>query len=190
MANKIKYGLKNVHYAIITDTDGTITYGTPVKLPGAVSISLKSTMSTSDIPADDNPEYATVYENKGYDGDIEFQIFSDEAKVALLGATLDSNKCLVENKDDAPVPFALLFEFSGDEKAIRHVLYNCTLSKPDVESSTKGDKAESKTDKLSIKVRPAVDTGDIKYKTSDTTTTAVYDAWYDAVTLRNSTVGA
>ena len=55
-------------------------------------------------------------ENKGYDGEIEFQIFNDDDKVACLGATLDSNNCIVEGKDDVPLPQALMFEFAGDQR--------------------------------------------------------------------------
>ena len=108
-------------------------------------------------------------------------------KVAILGQTLDSNNCIVESKTDKPNPVALLFEFATDVKAIRHILYNCLISKPDVESTTKGDKLETKTDKLAIKARPATDTGDVKYKTTENTPSAIYDAWYNAVTLKNST---
>jgi phi13 family phage major tail protein len=159
-------------------------------MPGAVNLSLKGNTTSTSIPADDDPDYAQIIENLGYDGDIEFQIFGDQDKVDCLGATRDSNGCIVENKDDKPNPQALLFEFAGDKKAIRHVLYNCTFTKPDIESATKGDKAETKTDKLSIKARPALDTGDIKYKTSDATPTSVYNNWYNIVTLKNTTIGA
>ena len=65
-ANKVKYGLKNVHYALVTETvatDGsgavTSSYGSLKALAGAVSLSLSSTASKSVFRADDSDYYVS-----------------------------------------------------------------------------------------------------------------------------------
>lgn len=40
-ANKVKFNIKNVHYALLNEgADGEVTWETPKKIPGAVSIAL------------------------------------------------------------------------------------------------------------------------------------------------------
>ena len=54
MGNKVKFGLKNVHYAPITaSVDGEPTFGVPKRLPGAVSLTLDVQGEEVEFEADD-----------------------------------------------------------------------------------------------------------------------------------------
>lgn len=86
--NKIKFGLKNVYRAPVTISEGTVTYGTPVRIYGAVTLSVSPDITRTAIAADDNPEYAVTMEDNGYTGDIEFQALTDADRVALFGSTV------------------------------------------------------------------------------------------------------
>lgn len=50
----------------------------------------------------------------------------------ILKEEQDANKVLVENANSETGSFTLLFEFDGDIRKIRHVLYNCTASRPTI----------------------------------------------------------
>jgi len=179
--NKIKYNLKNVYAAILTKNGNSYTYATPTAIPGAVSMSL-------DAEGDANPFYADgiVYfrssANNGYSGDLEIALIPEWFREQVLRETKDTNGVFIETSDiSEPVYFALLFEFDGDQKAIRHVLYNCSVSKrPTLASQTKEASIEPGTETLSLTADPRED-GLVKARTGDDTDNAVYTTWYSAV---------
>ncbi len=193
MGNKVKYNLKNVHAARLTETvtGGTVTYtyDTPQAIPGAVSISL-------DAEGESNPFYADgiVYfrsvTNNGYSGDLEMALIPEWFRTEILQETLDDNGVLVEKNDlHENVKFALLFEFDGDVNCIRHVLYNCTSSRPSIESQTKENTVSPGTESLTITADPRSD-GLVKARTGDTTDNATYAGWYSAVYVPAAAAGA
>lgn len=178
--NKVRFGLKNAHYAKATfDEDGNVTYGKPVRLPGAVSLSMDPEGENENFYADD-VVYYVINNNAGYEGDLELALIPEEFLTDILHEEMDSNGVLAENANSTFERFALLFEFTGDQKAIRHVLYCCSASRPSVEGETMEDEKEVQTEELSI-IASALANGYVKAKTSANTSKAVYDAWYDAV---------
>ena len=182
--NKVKFGLKNVHYAPLTLTGGVPSYSSPIPIPGAVSMSLSVNGEPENFYADDGVYYV-INNNMGYEGDLEIALIPESFRTGPLGEVLDGNNVLVERSDTQLAPFALLFEFDGDQKHIRHVLYNCTASRPSIEGNTKEETLEVKTETLTIKAAPLPD-GKVKAKTGDITDSTVYDGWYGSVYIAST----
>ncbi len=183
MSNKVKYGLKNAYYAPLTMVNGKTMYETPIAIKGAVSISLSPEGDPVEFEADDSV-YFEETSNNGYSGDLEFALIPDEFKRDIMGETIDSNGAMIENVNAKFRPFALMFEFNGDRNATRHVLYNCRASRTDIASKTKGKTIDVTPEKLSITVRPAEDTSDVKAKLYSGQTG--YDTFFSGVYLKNS----
>lgn len=178
--NKVKYNICNVHYAVITKAeDGTVTFATPVAIPGAVSISLDPKGEPESFYAD-GVEYYVINNNQGYDGDLEVALIPEAFRQDVLLETADANQVLVENSNSQTGSFALLFEFDGDVRKIRHVMYNCSASRPSISAKTNEEGKEVQTETLTIKSRPLAN-GLVKAKTGDSTTEAVYSDWYKSV---------
>lgn len=178
--NKVKFNICNVHYAPISVTEeGTIAFATPVPMPGAVSIAMDPTGEPESFYAD-GVEYYTINNNQGYEGDLELAMIPEDFRTDILKEEADANKVLVENANSETGSFALLFEFDGDIRKIRHVLYNCSASRPTIESKTNEEDKEVQTETLTVKARPMAN-GCVKAKTGDSTTETVYTNWYKSV---------
>lgn len=185
MSNKIKYGLKNVYYAVATiAADGSATYETPVALPGAVSLSMDPQGELTPFHAD-NIVYYMSSANNGYEGDLTLAMVPDSFKKDVLGYVEDTKKVLVEDADAEPAHFALLFQFEGDSKAIRRVLYNCVAGRPTDNGNTKEENVSPETDQLSLTAttiyNASLDKNVVKAECNDTTDADVYAGWFTNV---------
>lgn len=183
--SKVKYGLKNVHYAVGTvATDGTITYGDPVEFPGAVSMSLDAQGERSVFYADD-VEYYVTQNNQGYQGDLEVALVVDDFHKDVLGEFEDAKKVFLEDADAPTVYFALMGEFAEDVKAKRWCLYKCTASRPSTAGQTKGETVEPQTETVQITASPVYDSVTkkriVKASTYASTDATVYENWYESV---------
>ena len=163
--NLVKYGIKNVTIFPITaidttKTDGTAyTYGTPFALPGAQTINLSAQWASNTIYADDIA-YAEQTANLGYDGTLQNVKINAAFEQQILG-WLNGQ----ENADTIPKSFGLAFQFTGDKNNGRIMFYHVDLTKaPDIVHNTKTNSLSNDSDSMSIKVKPRLDTHDVKLK--------------------------
>lgn len=186
MPNKVKFNLCDVYYApLIKNTVDTVEYGKPVALPGAVSLSLDPNGEQEPFYAD-GIEYYVVSNNMGYTGDLELALIPESFRTDIMKETADTNKVLIEYADVEFSKFALLFRFDGDVKQIKHVLYNCSVSRPKIESKTNEESKEVQTETLSLSAHPLA-IGVVKAKTGDNTVNSVYSNWFKNVYVPGKT---
>ena len=179
--NKVKYNIKNAHYAKQNETeDGTITFETPVPIKGAVSVSFDANGDINPFYADGIQYYVSAA-NNGYEGDAEFALIPDQFREDILKEQKDEKGVLHEVSETGDTQkFAFLFEFDGDQKAIRRVLYNCTATRPSIESDTKEENIEPGTETITISNSP-LPNGRVKAQTTVDTYKTTYDGWYKTV---------
>lgn len=184
MANKVKYGLKNVYYAVATidAATNTATYGTPVAWPGAVNLSLDAEGETTKFRAD-NVDYWVGQSNNGYSGDFESALIPDSFRTDVLGDIEDDNDVIIENAGAPTKAFALMFQFEGDANATRHVLYNCTATRPSVSGATTDEEIEPQTETLELTAvaihNASLDKDIVKARCNEGD--APYATWFSAV---------
>lgn len=180
--NKIEYGLRNVYYALIESYDVNTqkyTYGTPVPIPGAVSVSFSASGDSSPFYAD-NIVYYNVQTNAGYEGDLEIALIPDSFRTDILGEK-EIDGMLAEISDATGKEFALMFQFEGDASGKRHVMYRCSSKRPDVASKTKEDNTTPNTSMLTITCMARENDHYIKSSLLEAKNKTRYDNWFTKV---------
>lgn len=189
MANKVRFGLTNVYYAILTESENAApSYGTPKRLLGAVSLDLSQEGTTNAFYAD-NIEFFRTEANNGYTGSLELARVSDDALKDIWGFGYDStNKLIYETSLKDPKPFALLFQVEGDANEDLYVLYKVYASRPNIGSTTINENGkEPQTQTVDISALPLPDptggvlNGKIYLRTDSSTSTSIKNAWFSSV---------
>lgn len=183
MANKVKFGLSNVHIAPITaiSSAGAYTYGTIFEVPGAVNLTLDANGDTTDFFAD-NIKYYTTSANQGYTGSLEMALLNDDFREKILNEAKDSNGAHIEDADYDTVGFALGFQIEGDTAGRRFWYYNVKATRPNGDASTIENTKEPKTESVDITASPRIGDHRVKAmieKTSENTTT--YNGFFSTV---------
>lgn len=178
--NKVKFNIKNVHYAVIEEGG---SFGTPVAMPGAVSLSLEQQGEITPFYADGIVFYQSA-SNGGYNGDLEVALVPDEFRKDVLQEEEDTNKVLFENANKNGKSFALGFQIDGDKEPTLFWFFNCTATRPNVESETTEDTKEPGTDTLTISCAPD-ENGDVRAKTQAGVAENIRTEWFDEVYTKN-----
>ena len=191
MANKVKYGLQNVYYAVATiDSNNVATYGTPKPWKGAVNLSLDAEGGTTKFRAD-NIDYWIGQSNNGYSGDFESALIPDDFRKDILGDITDINGIDLEDAGAKTKYFALLFQFEGDATNTRHVMYKCSATRPSVTGATTDEEIEPQTETLTLTAtaihNESLNKDIVKARCAEGETP--YATWFDAV-YEASTISA
>ena len=180
---RVKFGIRNVFYALIKQGESGIKYDTPKPLKGAVSLSISPEGDEVEEYADDSKWFSDKV-NNGYKGSIELEVLPKEFCVDVLGQKIDSKGGLLETTDDSGKEFALLWEFQigGDSKVRgkRSVLYRCTASRSEDSGTTKEKSIKPEHAKIDIVASGREKDSAVKY--SCESDSELYANWFKAVT--------
>lgn len=160
--NKVVYGVSNLHFCTYNVGDGgTVTLGTPVKVPGTVNISLDAESEDNTFYAD-NIVYWSGYSDNGYSGEIENALFPDEFKTQFLNYIALDGGGIAQVKGAKNKAVAMMFQIEGDQQARRGILYNVSLGAISREYATTEDSIEPQTATLPFTVNGDAGTGIIR----------------------------
>lgn len=180
--SKVQFGLSKAYYAVIENG----TYGTPIALPGAVSLSINREGSDPEkFYADNFPYYVAPAVNGGYTGTLTLAKVPSSFRVDVLGEVVDDNGMQVEIADATSKSFALMYEVEGDADQKRYVFFNCTAQRIAAGANTKSDSTSPDTQDLEFTAigkdfTLAGQTKNIVQGSASTSDTA-FAGWYTAV---------
>lgn len=178
MANKVTFGLSNVHVGTWTvDDQGDVTMGTPLAIPGAISWTPSQDSDLYTFYAD-NIAYWSEYSDGVIEGDLEMALFPDEFKTQFLGYKALADGGLAQVKNAEKPNIYMCGEIAGDKEARKFIFYNGSCGVISREYNTTEENKEVQTESLPLSFAGDNKTGAMMatYKKGDTG----YDTLYSA----------
>ena len=163
MAKKVKFGLKNVHYAVVTETadpatgEITSTYGTVKAWPGSVNLTLDAAGEDTPFYADDGVYERTITKfdrlyDTGYTGTFESALIPEDIYINVFSQTKNADGLVIEKASDSKKYIAIMTEFQLDESGRRYCFYRCMLTRPSVNGATTEASATPQTETVNITI--------------------------------------
>lgn len=149
MANKVEFGISELHVGTYTESGGTVTLGTPYAQKGAISFSPEVQSEQNNFYAD-NIVYWSGYSGGTIEGDLEVAMFDDTFKTQFLGYVTLTNGGIANVKNPTKPNVYICFEVQGDDEARRVILYNCTLGAINRSYNTIEESKEPTTETLPV----------------------------------------
>lgn len=178
---KVKFGLSNVYFAPRTETDGAVTYGTPVAVPGAVSASISRNASQNIFYADNGP-YFVSNDKSNQTIDLEIADVAKQIMLDYLGYVENEGGGILETDNAVTPHFALMFQIETDEAARKFCYYNCSASEGDEDHNTKEEQVEPQTSNLSVTCTgETLDDGERAFRNISYKGDANYDTFFTKV---------
>lgn len=178
--NKVQFNLKNLHYAVMKTGGESPTWDTPVPIPGAVNLALEQQGEITKFYADGMIYYQCA-SNNGYEGDLEVARFPDQMMQDIWKMIkVQTDNVIIENANEEPAAFALLFQIDGDAEERYGVLYNCSATRPGVGSKTLEGTKEPQTQSTTVSAVPLAN-GSVKACTCADTPAEVKAEWFKKV---------
>lgn len=180
--SKLKVGLSNFHYAILTKDDETgFKYKKPVHVPNLVTATIDKTTNSTTFYADNKPiEVANSF--AGSKVTFELADIPHKDQAALLGHTYE-NGILKRNANDKAPYVAIMFESELADGTIMYTkAYKGMFKIPKGEYQTKKDSPEFKSTTIEADfITRTYDGEDDWIAYSDEADAATIEAWYQYV---------
>lgn len=186
MAKKVIYGLKNLYYAVETDSGSALSYGTPVPWTGSVNWTCTPRVAEQNFEADDDEGYYRAAGLSGFDITVETAAIPESFLTDVLGATKDTTDgTITYNKGDTIKRVALMvrrtINVDGVETKKDLVIYHAKPNMPAAWDGSTSSGKEPKTVTINFRSDANPYTGDTHAETTDTPVSSVQSGWYTAV---------